>query len=349
MMKMANKIFEEGGPHKVRRVRPHQYEMSIEMPPDKDGRVARECPKDSCSPGYFKVKPGTGITEGQTEAFCPYCRFADKPASFTTKEQARYAQDILSREATRGISKAIENGLGLGPSRKKKYGAKFLSIEMKYRPEQLPHAIRPLEEVLKRDVVCPHCGLDHSVYGLATWCADCGIDIFMTHVETEFNVIRAMLKDSNRREKELGARVAQKDIENALEDTVSVFEAALRTQAKRILIERGISKEEIEDIFRKKIKTNFQNVALSRELTKEIIGRRLFEGTDERDVELLNKIFLKRHPITHNLGVVDRKYLEKVRSGELEGRDIRVTGVDVEQAIKIAFKSMAKFHHALFP
>lgn len=319
------------------------------MPPDKDGRVARECPDDSCSPGYFKVKPGTGITEDQTEAFCPYCRFADKPASFTTKEQTRYAQDILTREATKGISRSIENGLGLGPSRKKKYGDKFFSMELEYKPGQLLHVRRPFEEVLRRDVVCPHCGLDHSVYGLATWCSDCGRDIFMTHVETEFNVIRAMLKDSNRREKELGSRVAQKDIENALEDTVSVFEATLRAQVKRVLIERGISKEEIEDIFRKKIKTNFQNVALAQEITKEIIGKRVFEGTDERDVGLLNKIFLKRHPITHNLGVVDRKYLEKVRSGELEGRDVRVTEEEVEQAIKIAFNSMAEFHHAIFP
>ncbi len=345
---MSNKIFKEGGPHKVKKVGPGQYEMNISMLPDEDGRVARKCPDDSCSPGYFKVKSGTGITENQTEVFCPYCRFSDEPSNFTTEEQLRYAKDMIMKEATKGVSKAIENGWGFGPSRKKKYGDNFFSIEMSYKPGRLPHVRPPLEEILKRDVVCPHCGLDHSVYGLATWCSDCGRDIFMTHVETEFNVIRAMLKDSNRREKELGARVAQKDIENALEDTVSVFETTLRIQVRRVLAEKGISKEEIEEIFKKKIRNNFQNVSIAPKITKEIIGIRVFEGTDEKDIDLLNEIFLKRHPITHNLGIVDRKYLEKVRSGELEGRDVRVTEEEVEQAIKIAFDSMANFHHALF-
>jgi hypothetical protein len=40
--------------------------------------------------------------------------------------------------------------------------------------------------------------------------------------------------------------------------------------------------------------------------------------------------------------------LEKVRSGELEGRDVRVTDEEVEQAIKTAFDSTASFHYALF-
>jgi hypothetical protein len=127
-----------------------------------------------------------------------------------------------------------------------------------------------------------------------------------------------------------------------------VFEAALRTQVRRSLTERGISKEDIENIFKNNIKNYFQNITLAPKITEKIIGRRVFEGTDKKDIELLNEIFLKRHPITHNLGIVDRKYLEKVRSGELEGRDVRVTEEEVEQAIKIAFDSMAIFHHALF-
>lgn len=345
---MSNKIFKEGGPHKVKKVGPDQYEMNISIPPDEDGRVARKCPDDSCSPGYFKVKSGTGITENQTEVFCPYCRFSDESSNFTTEEQLRYAKDLVTKEAHKGINRMFENTLGMGPTRKKKYGGDFLSIEMSYKPGRLPHVRHPLEEVLKRDVICPHCGLDHSVYGLATWCSDCGRDIFMTHVETEFNVIRTMLKDSNRREKELGARVALKDVENALEDVVSVFEATLRIQVRRSLIESDLSKEEIEEIFKKKIKNKFQNVSIAPDITEKIIGKRVFEGTDQKDVEFLDRIFIKRHPITHNLGIVDRKYLEKIRSGGLEGRDVRVTEEEVEQAIKIAFDSMANFHHALF-
>jgi len=39
---MSNKIFKEGCPHNVKKVGSHQYEMSIRMPPDEDGRVPRE-------------------------------------------------------------------------------------------------------------------------------------------------------------------------------------------------------------------------------------------------------------------------------------------------------------------
>jgi hypothetical protein len=48
----------------------------------------------------------------------------------------------------------------------------------------------------------------------------------------------------------------------------------------------------------------------------------------------LSRTFAKRHPITHNLGVVDRKYLERVESGKLHGREVRVSVAEVEAAIE---------------
>ena len=36
--------------------------MNVPLPEDADGRLARACPHDDCSPGYLKVKPGTGLT-----------------------------------------------------------------------------------------------------------------------------------------------------------------------------------------------------------------------------------------------------------------------------------------------
>ena len=66
---MTDSIFKEGGPHKIRRTGHDQYSMNISIPEDADGRVARECPNDFCSPGYFKVTQGTGITEGHDQAF----------------------------------------------------------------------------------------------------------------------------------------------------------------------------------------------------------------------------------------------------------------------------------------
>lgn len=76
--------------------------MNISIPSDADGRTARECPNNDCSPG-FKVKRGTEITEGQEVAYCPYCRHEEEPNGFTTKEWIRYAKDLVLIEAHDGI------------------------------------------------------------------------------------------------------------------------------------------------------------------------------------------------------------------------------------------------------
>ncbi len=345
---MGKEIFKEGGPHKIKKVGTDQYSMSVNLPEGVDGRIARECPNEDCSPGYFKVKLGTGIVENHVAAFCPYCRQSDEPNNFTTKEQLRYAKDLVMREAHKGVSKIIEDSLGLKNSRKKVLGGDFLSVEMSYKSGKVPHVRRPFEDVLKRDIVCPYCGLDHSVFGLATWCADCGKDIFITHVKTEFNVIRLMLKDSERRGKEISQRVAAKDVENALEDTVSIFEAALRIQIRRHLRKKGVSVDEIDDLFKKKVGNRFQNIEIANILVKEITGVDLFHSFDTKKIRFLNEIFQKRHPITHNLGIVDKIFLKKVMSGGLEGRDVRVTDNEVNEAIKMSLDILSSLHRQLF-
>jgi len=93
---MRNNLFKEGGANSVKRTGPDEYTMSISIPSDEDGRRARECPNDNCSPGYFKVKGVTGITEDQETAFCPYGRHEEEPSDFITKEQIRYAEDLVA-------------------------------------------------------------------------------------------------------------------------------------------------------------------------------------------------------------------------------------------------------------
>lgn len=195
---MTKRLFREGGPHNLKSLGNDQYQMSITMPKDVDGRVARECPNSLCSPAYFKVTPGTGITGGQDLAYCPYCKHEAEPSDFTTQEQIRYAKDIALREAQGGIDDMIKDAFGLGPSGKKKMGGGFISMEMSYKPSTPRLVRRPYEDEVRRDVVCPHCTLDQTVFGLATWCSDCGKDIFLTHVSAEIAVTQSMLKDVGR-------------------------------------------------------------------------------------------------------------------------------------------------------
>lgn len=345
---MSNSLFQNGGPYHTRRTSGDEYSMNIPIPKDPDGRVARACPSNSCSPGYFKVTLGTGLI-GQEKAFCPYCRHVSEPSDFATKEQIRYAKNIALREMQKGMDGMIKDAFGLGSSGRKTYGGGMISLEVSYKPGTLPYIHGPFEEELRRDVVCPFCTLDHSVFGLAVWCPDCGRDIFMTHVQAEFAVLRKVLADVDRRRKELGVRVAAKDVENCLEDTVSIYEAVLRFLITRKLREKGTPEDEIEQLFAKTIRNALQSITRSQEIVREYLGLELFQGIQPDVVEQLCATFEKRHPITHNLGIVDKKYLDKIRSGEREGRDVRITVQEIESAMAIVFERLTHLHNHLFP
>ena len=60
---MGKSFFRDSGPHTFRETGPDKFEVSIKIEPDEHGMLARACPDESCAPGYFKVRPGTGLTD----------------------------------------------------------------------------------------------------------------------------------------------------------------------------------------------------------------------------------------------------------------------------------------------
>ena len=322
--------------------------MQIPIPNDSEGRIGRMCPRHDCSPGYFRVKLGTGITEGQQVAYCPYCRQEGAPRDFATEEQTRYAKDVMIKEAQQGIEGMIKDAFGIGSSGRRRLGGGLLSMELSYKPSSPSHVQPPHEDVLQRVVMCPNCGLDHAVFGLAFWCPDCGLDIFMTHVGAEYGVVKTMLSDVDRRKTALGARIGARDLENCLEDVVSIYETVLKVLFIRTLRERGKVEDEIQDILKKQVRNVFQNVNRSAEIIEKELGVSLFDPSDAGIREKLTSSFEKRHPITHNLGVVDRKYLEKALSEEREGREINITYTELTESIDIALKVLGSLHGRLF-
>ncbi len=345
---MSRDLFRQGGPYNIRRTGPHQHTFQIPIQSDEHGRIARTCPHDACSPGYFKVRLGTGITEGEPEMHCPYCRVRREPSEFMTSEQLRYGKDVMMREAHKGIQDMMKDALGIGPSGRRKFGGGMFSMELSYKPGQPPMVRNPFEEDVQRDVICPHCGLDHAVFGLATWCPDCGRDIFMTHVEAEYGVVRTMLGDVERRRKELGPRIGARDLENCLEDTVSIFEAVLKAMLTRHLRSAGQSEEEIDKLFKERFGNRLQNPERAAEIIQNRMNQSLFENIAATDIQFLKNTFEKRHPITHNMGVMDRKYLERVMEAERAGKDILVTSAEIESAIAISLGLLTSLHSRVF-
>jgi hypothetical protein len=243
----------------------------------------------------------------------------------------------------------MRDALGLGSGGKKRLVDGLISVDIEIKQSSPPpHVSKPYEDVLRRDLVCPHCTLDHSIYGFGIWCPDCGRDIFTTHVREEIRVIEAIVGDVERRKKELGPRVAARDLENALEDLVSAFEATLKFEIRRYRKTRGDNNDRI-DAAMKKIGSRLQSVPNAATTIPELCdGISLFPA-NSADVSMLDRVFQKRHPIAHNLGVVDRKYIERVRSGEVEGTEVRVWKEEILETAQISYAVLSEFHGKLFP
>lgn len=152
----------------------------------------------------------------------------------------------------------------------------------------------------------------------------------MTHVAAELAVTRIMLGDVGRRESILGKRVAAKDLENCLEDTVSIFEAAVRAIVRRGMAAKKMARDEIDGRL-KRFGNAFQSVPRTRDALADLFGIRIQDASVWSEV---SHAFEKRHPIAHNLGVIDRKYLERARENEQEGREIRITASEIETLLR---------------
>ena len=127
----------------------------------------------------------------------------------------------------------FEDALDLDSGSHRRIGSDMFSMEMRLERKHRSPPLPPRDETLRRDVTCPECGLEHAVFGLATWCPDCAADIFLTHVRADLDVVRKMLDDIPSRKERLGGRVMARDTENALEDVVSIFEAVMKHTYQR--------------------------------------------------------------------------------------------------------------------
>jgi hypothetical protein len=174
----------------------------------------------------------------------------------TTKEQIEYAKSVVIRKITDAVHKDLKNlefdhkpkgGFGIGISMKVKPG----------RPTPI-HYYR--EKQLETEVVCINCTLRYSVYGVFAFCPDCGQHNSLQILDKNLEVVGKMLELAAGAER----AVAERLIENALEDCVSAFDGFGR-ELCRIHANRARNPGKAE-------KTNFQNLEGARPAYLDLFG-----------------------------------------------------------------------------
>ncbi len=282
------------------------------MPTDDEGYLGRECPDAPCE-GYFKVKPGTGLTGSDLSCHCPYCGHTDSHQVFWTSDQIEYAESIALRRFSEALNEDLK---GLEFEHKPK-GAFGIGISMKLQPGA-PIPIRHYRErQLETHIRCDTCTLEYAVYGLFGFCPDCA-----TH-----NSLQILLRNLALVEKQIAlaggleeADFRQHLIEDSLENCISAFDGFGR-EASRVFAEGR--KEAAKPV-------SFQNL----ESASEKLASRWaldFRGAVPSDTwSLAHQGFMRRHVIAHRAGVVDQRYIDETGDTTVEvGRRVVISEDEV--------------------
>ena len=291
--------------------------IAISIPEDENRFIGRECPKQDCE-GYFKVQLGTGLTDEGLPCHCAYCGHAAGHDHFWTKEQIEYAKSM----ALRRFSEAIHKDLKELEFDHRPRGVFGIGFSLKVERGQQPPIHYYRERQLETEVVCANCTLRYSVYGVFAYCPDCGQHNSVQTLEKSLEVVVKLLQIATREEKALAERL----IENALEDCVSTFDGFGR-ELCRVHARRARNPAKAE-------RMNFQNLETARKGFLESFGIDLSEGIEQREWRAAVVAFQKRHLVAHRLGVVDQDYIDK--SGDLHAVVGRKVVVDVDEVRRLA-------------
>ncbi len=293
--------------------------VSVPIPRDESGFLGRECPVEECL-GYFKVKPGTGLTGPGLSCHCPYCGHSGDPNSFWTKEQIEYAKSVVVRQFADAVRKDLKHFEFDYPAK----GALGIGVSMKLQPGLLPPLRYYREQKLQTDVVCDSCTLHYSVFGLFAYCPDCGIHNSLQVLERNLALVEKQLALAASLE---NADLAQHLIEDALANCVSAFDGFGR-ESCRVRASMSTNAQRAASL-------SFQNLDRASAAVKNLFGVDLATAVDSAAWQRVKRAFFKRHLIAHRSGVIDSKYMQD--SGDptaIIGRRIAVTADEVIDAAR---------------
>lgn len=333
--------------HDMRRFRTGRDEDGIEhfqvpLKPDEDGLIGRECPNENCDPRYFKISlelPEQGEPAGelsQLELVCPYCGTGGHMQDFNTKAQLDWIMSMVFRDAARAVYDTLKRAF-----RPHRQGL----ISIKVERGSLPSVRHYVEERLKQTVTCSGCQHRYAVYGLSFHCPWCGQGAIAQHLSQSVSTIRVLADEAERIGQTHGRQAEERMYGNAYEDVVSLFEGFLK-MLYRYAVRKRFSPEEAEKKL-DKVKVNFQRLAGAQEFLAQDLGVAIFSSLTADERGLLERVFAKRHVLTHNLGLVDDKYREQVRTWERRGSEVPMSREEIQEATELVCRVIREAASAL--
>lgn len=289
--------------------------FSIPLDVDHDGYLGRECPE--CEE-YFKITPGTGITEGEPPCHCPYCGHCANQDQFFTKEQIKYAESVVMKQVSDAMTKDLKSlEFDIKPK-----GAFGIGMSMKVKSQ--PLRIRRYSEIeLEEDVVCENCTLRYTVFGSFAYCPDCGRHNSRQILDKNIDLALKMIELASDVDPALGKQL----VDDALENGVSAFDGFGREMC-RVHKDKSSDPTKAEHV-------SFQNLARVQQRVLNLFRIDIADALDAPDWEFISRCFQKRHLLAHRMGVVDDAYIQSTNDrNEVVGRKVSILSNDVRDMLK---------------
>jgi hypothetical protein len=291
--------------------------ISIPIPKDEDGFLGRECPDEACE-GYFKIKPGTGLVGENLPVHCPYCGRTDTSSSFFTKEQIEFAKSVALRQVTKAFRADLKT---LEFESKPRRGSFGIGISLKLQPG-VPIPLRHYrEQTLETHIVCEHCTLEYSIFGVFAFCPDCRSHNSLQILRGNLSLIDRQLVLADSLEDEALSRHLRED---ALENCVSAFDGFGRATVS-VRARHSSNPAKAENI-------SFQNLVRAEEALRKYFDISLMDSVEAVAWRTAHVGFMRRHVIAHQAGVVDQRYIDETSDyAMVVGRKIQIGSLDVRR------------------
>jgi hypothetical protein len=253
--------------------------VPIMLVSDKEQFFGRSCL--ACQ-GYFRTRNISAILQ------CPYCSIRADVIEFTTANQLEFLDEVRKRYV-----RAIE-------------GNDVQEIDLDAIAHALPNN-RPKwaysEEMQQHRSTCEKCNNRFDILGEYGCCPACGarnsLQVLTKHLDTfqtEFESVDA--NSSNRQDREVEWEKMTR--------CISDFEAMARDVQSQLtrLPMTASRRKDVQQV-------SFQQLVKAAESLESFFAIDLLEGIGQADREFLNKMFNRRHILTHNGGRVDQEYLDR--------------------------------------
>jgi rRNA maturation endonuclease Nob1 len=302
---------------------------SVSVPIECDGKgyIDKQCPSEECE-FLFKVNEDDWANIFVDESvWCPLCRHEATSDKWFTLEQIEYAES----EALSVVEGTIHNAMS---SDAKKFNSKqsknnFISISMEVKGGTRRTYAIPAKatEIMQLEINCEECNSRFAVIGSAFFCPSCGNNsVTRTYFDSlrkikakrdNVEVVRkALIEVSGEDEAELTCRSLR---ETCITDGVAAFQKYCE----------GLYKTYDNPPF-----NAFQRLNQGSELWEKQINKGYDTWLSDNDLKNLNILYQKRHLLSHNEGIVDKRYIEKSRDTFYkEGQRIVVSDKDIDKIL----------------